>query len=128
MEVIDSSALVRFFSKEEGWERVSPYVEESMTLSLAVVELGNALLKKVRIGEIKLKSAMEMLAMYSKKAFLLNDEEYAELAFGTALDNGIAMYDSMFIAACKDEGLGLVTCDGNQAEAARRLGITVTEC
>ena len=128
MLVIDSSALVKFFSKEEGWENVLPYIGEAMTMRFALAELGNSLLKKVHNDKIDLKRAEELLTVYSKNAVLLHDEQYTGLAFKTAHDNGLAMYDSISIAACKSEGSGLVTCDGDQAKVARKLGITVAEC
>ena len=49
MKVIDSSALIKYFSCEEGWERVREVMLEGVvTLDLAIKELLNALWKKVR--------------------------------------------------------------------------------
>ncbi len=128
MLVIDSSALVKFFSGEEGWESLSQYVTEALTLRFALSELGNALLKKIRSDAADAKKAEEAFAQYSISAVLLHDEEYTKSAFRIGHANGLAMYDSMFIAACTDEGLELVTCDSKQAQVARKLGVKVTEC
>ncbi|MCL5239411.1 MAG: type II toxin-antitoxin system VapC family toxin [Candidatus Marsarchaeota archaeon] len=127
MQVIDSSALVKFFSREDGWEAVSQYVKEALTLHFALSELGNSLLKKIHSNNADVGKAEEVLKRYSKSAVLLNDEEYVESAFHIARANGLAMYDSMFIAACKEEGMELVTCDAGQASVARQLGIGVME-
>lgn len=97
-------------------------------MSLAVSEIGNSLLKKVRKRQVQQKIANEILVKYSQKAVLLHDEEYANTAFQTANAKNISFYDSMFIAACIEENLELVTCDENQARVARELGIGVTEC
>jgi predicted nucleic acid-binding protein len=127
MRVIDSSALVRYFSKEEGWERVEQYVLDSVTVTLAISEVGNSLRKKVLKQEIQQKIANEILVKYAKKVLLLHDEEYVNTAFQTSSLNDINFYDSMFIAACMEESFELVTCDGNQARVARNLGIGVIE-
>ncbi len=34
----------------------------------------------------------------------------------------------MFIAAALKNAYGLVTCDGNQAELARKVGVKTIEC
>jgi predicted nucleic acid-binding protein len=44
VKVIDSSALIKYFSREEGWERVREVMLEGVvTLDLAIKELSNAL-------------------------------------------------------------------------------------
>jgi predicted nucleic acid-binding protein len=44
----DSSALVKYYAREPGWERVRKVVlEDVVTLELAVIEVANALWKKV---------------------------------------------------------------------------------
>jgi hypothetical protein len=44
----DSSALVKYYAREPGWERVRKVVLEGViTLELAVIEVANALWKKV---------------------------------------------------------------------------------
>ncbi len=128
MLLIDTSAIVKFFSQEEGWEQVRQYIADAMTLHMAISELGNALLFKVRKKDLSLKTATEILSKYAKNAVLLNDEEYTEPALQAAYEGGLTMYDSTFLAACMEEGFGLVTCDRTQAKEARRLGIEVTEC
>ena len=44
MRVIDSSALIKYFTREEGWEKVREILlNGAITLDLAVKELGSAL-------------------------------------------------------------------------------------
>lgn len=128
MLVIDTSAVVKFFCKEEGWEGVKAYFADGMTMSFALSELGNALLVKVLNHHFGFTEASEILSKYAKAASLLNDEEYVETAFRIAHSNRLTMYDSLFVAACIDEGFGLVTCDVKQAMEARNLGVSVIEC
>ena len=48
MRAADSSALVKYYAREPGWERVRKVVLEGVvTLELAVIEVANALWKKV---------------------------------------------------------------------------------
>lgn len=55
MKVIDSSSLAKFFSREEGWNRVKEVILEGIvTLDLGIKEVVNALWKKV----LKTKSAI----------------------------------------------------------------------
>ena len=47
MRVIDSSVLVKYFSREKGWEKARKYiVEGAMTLDLAIKEVSNTLRKR----------------------------------------------------------------------------------
>ncbi|MEJ2781337.1 hypothetical protein WIW89_10745 [Stygiolobus sp. CP850M] len=47
MRVIDSSSLVKFFSKEKGWEKVAEIITEGiMTLDLSIKEVANTMWKK----------------------------------------------------------------------------------
>jgi len=44
MRVIDSSAIVNYFSREAGWDRVEKVLKEgTITIGLAVKEVGNTL-------------------------------------------------------------------------------------
>ncbi|MEM1611366.1 MAG: type II toxin-antitoxin system VapC family toxin [Sulfolobales archaeon] len=48
MRVIDPSSLIKYFSREEGWDRVRDLMRDGViTLDLAVKEVANALWKKV---------------------------------------------------------------------------------
>ena len=59
MRVIDSSALVKYFTREAGWEKVREVlIDGVVTLDLAVKEVANALWKRVTRGEIDYDTAL----------------------------------------------------------------------
>lgn len=126
--LIDSSAIIRFFSKEPGWEEIERYLGESVTLSLAMSELGSGLYKKVNKGEIARDIAMTLLEEYSDKAILLEDREYIGLAFEYSLTKKVKIYDGLFVAAAVKEGHTLVSCDKKQCDFAESVGVKVIRC
>lgn len=128
MLLIDSSSIVKFFSKETGWEKVKNYIAESLTIQLAIVELSSALSKKVIKKEMAENTALEFIKEYSEKAILLDQRLYIDSAFKISISKSIPVYDSFFIAAALDEGYDLVSSDEKQMKVARSLGIKVINC
>jgi predicted nucleic acid-binding protein len=126
--LIDSSVIVRFFSKEPGWERLDAYVGENLTLGLAISELGSALSKKVNENEVSKDLAVMLLKEYSEKAVLLDEKEYINLAFEYSITKKIRIYDGLFVAAAFTEGLTLVSCDNKQCNFAENIGVEVIRC
>ena len=125
MLLIDSSALVRFFSKEQGWETAAEFVASSSTISLALAELGSALLKKIIKNEVKPETASRLLGGYSASAVLVDQNTHLVLALGIAASGKSSIYDSLFIATALEGGYDLVSCDRRQAEVAEELGVKV---
>ncbi len=126
MKVIDSSALIKYFSREEGWERVREVMLEGVvTLDLAIKELSNALWKKVRRAEMSIDIARSILEdLIANKAIPIESEDkYLDKAFEIAVEHGLTVYDSLFIAMALKRSLDLITCDENQASIARKLGV-----
>lgn len=126
MRVIDSSALVKYFSRESGWEEVERIMLEGVvTLDLAVKELANALRKKVSGNEMSFEIAARIIRdVVEGKPFPVEPQEpYLVEAFEMALRNDVTVYDALFVAMAKRKGLELVTCDEKQAKAARREGV-----
>lgn len=128
MLLIDSSAIVKFFSKEPGWENMGENISRSVTIQLAMVELSSALLKKVMQKEMSIEKAIEYVTRYGDNAVLLDQRSYTEAAFKIAVGRNISIYDSFFIAAAIAEGYDLVSCDQRQIRAAKSLGVKVIEC
>ncbi|MGD0729218.1 MAG: type II toxin-antitoxin system VapC family toxin [Candidatus Micrarchaeaceae archaeon] len=128
MLLIDSSAVVKFFSKEPGWENVREHIAEALTIHLAIIELSSALSKKFLKGEIEENTALEILEEYSEKAILLDERSYINSAFKLSTSKNITIYDSFFIAAALQEGCALVSCDEKQIKVAKALGIKVVNC
>ena len=128
MLLIDSSAIVKFFSKEPGWEGIEQHIASAVTIPPALVEVGSALLKKLAEREISRQIAAEILTEYSRTAILVNQNKYVPEAFKIAAENGTSIYDSLFIAVAVEEGYELVSCDKKQLKTASKLGIKTIRC
>ena len=126
MRVIDSSSLVKFFSREKGWEKVAEVITEGvMTLDLAIKEVASALWKKVLRGEMKEEVAINILSDLIKREAVLfvKQDDYLIEGFKIANRNKITVYDSLFIALAKLNNFELVTSDKNQYEIAAKEGL-----
>jgi len=126
VRVIDSSSLVKFFSKEEGWEKVTQIIEEGViTLDLSIKEVANALWKKILMGELNEDIAIKILSdlLKGEAIIIVNQDEYLIEAFKIANRNKITIYDSLFIALAKSKNLELVTSDKKQYEIAKNEGV-----
>ncbi|MEJ2771503.1 MULTISPECIES: type II toxin-antitoxin system VapC family toxin [unclassified Stygiolobus] len=126
MRVIDSSSLVKFFSKEKGWEKVAEIITEGvMTLDLSIKEVANALWKKTLTSETKEDVAIKVLSDLVKHEAMLvvNQDKYLIEAFKISIRNKITIYDSLFIALAKLNNLELVTSDRKQYEIAMKEGV-----
>jgi predicted nucleic acid-binding protein len=126
VRVIDSSSLVKFFSKEEGWEKVAQIIKEGViTLDLSIKEVANALWKKIIIGEMNEDLAIKILydLLKSEAIIIVNQDEYLIEAFKIANRNKITIYDSLFIALAKSKNRELVTSDKKQYEIAKNEGV-----
>jgi predicted nucleic acid-binding protein len=128
MRIIDSSVIVKYFSEEPGWEDVEVYLYEPISIRLSMMELGSALLKKVRKNELDHKKAAEILERYPETFRFIEERKHISKAFEIAKKYGTSIYDAMFIAVALKNSYGLVTCDKYQAEIARKAGIKTTEC
>lgn len=121
--LIDTSVVVRFFSKEPGWESVKEYLTEPLSIELSMIELGSALLEKVRGKELNEKEAIEVLEGYPKNFRFVEEKTSLVKAFEIAKQYNTSMYDAMFIATALKNNLELVTCDNYQATNARKVGV-----
>jgi predicted nucleic acid-binding protein len=126
VRVIDSSTLVKYFSRESGWEEVERIMLEGIvTLDLALKELANALRKKISENEMSFETAARIIRDIAEgKPFPVEPQEpYLVEALEIALRNNITVYDALFVAMAKRKGLELATCDEKQAKAARKEGV-----
>ncbi len=129
MKVIDSSALVKYFAREEGWEKVRQLIIEEgiITLELAFKELANSLWKKTLRGEIDYKDSLTIIRdlAYYKPIRTDDQSKYIEEAFSIAVKHKLTVYDSLFIALAKTLGKELVTSDRRQTKIAIEEGVKV---
>lgn len=128
MIVIDSSVLVKFFSREEGWKQARRFIEEgAITVDMAVKEVANALWKKVLQGDMELSTALEIVSDLSRGDVvrLVDQKELLGEALKLAAKTRITVYDALFIVLAKRMGLKLVTADRRQAKAAEEAAVEV---
>lgn len=128
MQIIDSSSIVKYFCQEPGWEGVRQHVEKSMTLHMTMVELGNALRKKVVNKVLDKSAAIDVLSRYYDYADVLDQNPYILQALEISLSKGSSVYDSMFIAASLKTGSDLVSSDEKQLKVAKELGVRAIKC
>ncbi len=128
MRVIDPSTLIKYFSREEGWQEARRYIAEGfITLDLALKEILNALVKKFRRGEVDLDTIKKLAESIVRGGIpIVPQKEVLQEAFNIALEHNTSIYDALFIALAKKRGVELVTSDRRQADIARNLGLLVT--
>jgi len=128
--VVDSSALIAFFLREEGWRSIAKYMIQTISIDLALKEFYNALWKSVKIRKhISLDDVakiLNLLRSYIEKNMLIESEiKYLDKAFKIALDYNITVYDALYVAQALQHGKPLLTLDQKQREVARKLGINI---
>ena len=129
MKAIDSSTLVKFFSKEEGWEKVREIIAEGViTLDLTIKEVANALWKKVLRGEMSEDVSVKIISdlVKGEAIKIVSQEEYLIDAFRIAVREKITVYDALFISLAKSKGIELVTSDKKQYEVALKEGLNAS--
>ncbi|MBO3754631.1 MAG: type II toxin-antitoxin system VapC family toxin [Candidatus Brockarchaeota archaeon] len=128
MIVADSSAIIAFFLREEGWGELSKYMATTTSIDHAVKEFYNAVWKAVNIKRISVEDAPRVLALFKdyvkRNMELRREEEYTDKAFEIALENGITIYDALYITLALEERGSLLTLDDKQRHVSKRLGIT----
>lgn len=132
MTVIDTSAFMKFFLHEHGWEDVLPYLTTASSpeaADLLVTESANVLWKSARTGLIEkeqvplLFSSMELL--FTKGPLTLKPApQFMVEALSIALTLDTPVYDALFIAQARSDHATLVTADRHQALCAKKCGVT----
>ncbi|KYH36125.1 MAG: twitching motility protein PilT [Candidatus Hecatellales archaeon B24] len=126
MKVADSSALVKYFSREEGWEKVREMILEGLvSLPLSIKEVANALWKKALNGEIRVEDVEKILADLRRSDAIKFESQnrYLISAFKIAVKNKVTVYDALFIELSKHLKAELVTSDSKQAKIAEKEGV-----
>ncbi len=131
MIVIDASTLAKYLLKEEGWLSVEEYLLEGVrSVDLVVKEVANAIWKHVVVHkmvsiDIGLELYKQLKKLVEENVIVLESQEkYLDKAVEIALNYGVTIYDSLYIAqALRYEEL--LTSDKRQAGIARKLGVKV---
>jgi len=126
VRVIDSSSLIKYFVREDGWENVRELMLEGVvSLDMAVKEVANALWRKTLQGEMGYEIALKIIRdlAVNKVIPLETEDKYVEKAIEIGVKSKITVYDALFIALAKELSLELITSDKKQAEAAIGNGV-----
>jgi len=132
--VIDSSAFSKFLIREEGWEKVVPYLDPSVeprAVDILIVEVSNVIWKYME--KYKLIKEEQALKLYEQMMRLIKEEiiviepsvKYLQDALKIAMGYSITVYDALFLAQAKALNAKLVTSDRRQKEIAEDIGIPV---
>ncbi len=125
MAIVDSSAYVKYFAKEPGWDNVANHLMQPASIELALAEVANALSKKITLDEVKLKDAEMFLSKMVDITRFVGRNESVIPALKMSEEKRITVYDALFIVAALDNKLGLTTSDEKQARVAKELGVSV---
>ena len=116
--VIDASALAALLMPESGGEEVEKAVKEAervFTLDLAAYEVGNAVWRRVRRGELSMEEGnvvVSTLLSLLETFEVFSYREVAADAFKLAVDAGITVYDAAYVVLAKRLDARLLTLDG----------------
>jgi len=128
--VVDASALAKYILKEEGWREVRKLLEGgAISVDHIVKEVSNAIWRKCAV--LKLKDVEVAVRRYellvelvrSGVVVLESELKYLEKAFRIAIENGVTVYDSLYVAQARELGAQLLTSDQKQVEVAMKLGV-----
>ncbi len=133
MIVIDASALTKYILHEEDWERISAFIKKRRPLYSVdhiVKEVGNAIWRHCWLREVidktkAIKLYQAFLELINTGVIIIEPEvNYVQTALQIALEHGITLYDSLYIAQAQKHG-ELLTSDRRQAKVATELGIKI---
>jgi predicted nucleic acid-binding protein len=125
MPIVDSSIFVRYLTREDGWEEAEKLLTRPVTLALALKEVANALRTKTLSGDVNSVDAKLMIARLASMVRLVDQENLLVDSYQVAVDHRVTVYDALFVVAALRSGEDLVTCDDQQADMARALGVKV---
>jgi predicted nucleic acid-binding protein len=126
--VLDSSIIAAMFFKEDASSRALKAVAkyDAITLDFASAEVGNVAWKQVvqsgESKEVALKALQKCLSFISEVCDIVRSQELVGDAYEIAVDNKIAIYDSLFLAAAEREHVPLLTLDKKLYERVKARG------
>lgn len=127
MKLIDSSVLIMYLAREEGWRAAREILREAVhTVELAFKEVANALWKKNRLGEVEGEIALELLKKSRGLVSSIGEKEFLDKALEIAIQHKITVYDALYLAAALSLNAEFITADREQARVAEKLGLRVT--
>ena len=110
--VVDSSVIIKWFVDEgDGAGAVALIGTALVAPELVLAEVGNALWKKWRRGEIQAEQVRAATSFVSSFVGILSCQPVADLALEIALDLDHPVYDCYFLAMAGELNTQLLTYD-----------------
>jgi predicted nucleic acid-binding protein len=130
--IVDASALVAYLLEEEGFEKMSEILsEEAESVPLLIKESCNAVLEAEKQGRISREDGEKILqvilSLEELNIEMVAQSDLIPAAFTIAEQNGLTIYDSIYIALAKASGGSLESRDRRQIEIASKLGVTIAK-
>jgi predicted nucleic acid-binding protein len=127
--IVDASVAVRWYLPEDGVAAAVEILQRDHDLGapeLILAEIGNAVWKRVRIGEVETADAVEIVERARVDfAFLVPMDELATPAMRHAAELDHPIYDCFYLALAEREQAALVTTDRRLAALVERAGVSV---
>lgn len=122
--VLDSSVIAEIFFFKDGNASESAIANNRLiTLDMSIAEVGNVAWKRVthfqEDKEITLNALQECLGFIREACVVIKASDLAEEAYDIAVEDRIAFYDSLFLAAANREEAPLLTLDRKLYEKAK---------
>jgi predicted nucleic acid-binding protein len=134
--VLDASFLVKLVLGEKGSEKARSLArswagsgEVLATMDLALPEALNAIWKHaLKIGDLSrgeaINSVEDLLKIWAALK-MYSSKDVAEEALRLALEEGITVYDALYIQLAKSTRAGLATFDEKLSRTAAKYGIAI---
>ncbi len=117
--------------KEKGWEKIEKHLLLGHSLELIQLEATNAIWKNHYLKRITKEDAIskfKALQMLCEDILiLLSSSEYIDEAFKFSIQEGVPIYDILYILLALKEKASLLTSDRNQAKLAKKFKVKVLE-
>lgn len=121
--VVDASVAVKWFVPEELSADAQTLLSaeyELLAPDLLWAELGNALWKKHRRGELDQRTARRLLRDFARVPIEFHaSERWTDAALQLAIRQGLTVYDGLYLALAAGSECRLVTADRRLHEACR---------
>lgn len=120
MLVIDTSVVVKWYVEEVRSEDAAAYIGELITApDLLLIELANALTKKVRANEIDFEQTVAALMQAETVVELVSTPPLLNQAVAIAVELDHPIYDCVFLALAERLNCPLVTADAKFGDKLR---------
>jgi predicted nucleic acid-binding protein len=116
--ILDSSVIAALFlfrdaSSEKAADAIAD--KDLMALDLSMTEVGNVAWKRVvhfhEDYELTFSALQECMGFISQACALVRASDLISEAYRIAVEDKVAFYDSLFLAACERENAPLLTMD-----------------